>query len=71
MKMGSFSSGTRKPDKGLIRAARRSAEDMRAERAAMVKRRAPLAVIEALDRRIKDAERIAKEESSWMESSDT
>lgn len=71
MKMDSFSSGVRRPDKSLIRAARRSVEDMRAERAEMVKRRAPLAVIEALDRRIKDAERIVKEESTWMKSSDT
>lgn len=71
MKMDSFSNGTRKPDKSLIRAARRSVADMKMERAAMVKRRAPMAVIDALDRRIQEAERILKEETPCMKSSDT
>ena len=47
-------------DKALIRAARRSIEDMRAERAAMVKRHAPAAVIMALDKRIAACEQILK-----------
>lgn len=71
MKMDSFSNGTRKPDNSLIRAARRSIADMRMERAAMVKRQAPMAALEALDRRIQEAERILKEETPCMKSSDT
>ena len=55
----------------MKKAARRSIADMEAERAAMVKRRAPMAVIEALDRRIQEAERILKEETPCMKSSDT
>ena len=71
MKMDSFSNVARRPDTSLIRAVRRSVEDMRAERAAMIKRQAPLAAIEALDRRIQEAERILKEETPCMKSSDT
>ncbi|MBQ9211132.1 MAG: hypothetical protein IJ153_05465 [Clostridia bacterium] len=48
-------------DKAMIRAAQRSIEDMKAERAAMVKRRAPAAVIMALDKRIEKCEQIIKE----------
>ena len=68
MRMDSFSNGT--PDKVMIRAARRSVEDMRRERVALVKRRAPLAVIQALDRRIEAAEKILRE-GKQCQSSDT
>lgn len=71
MKMDSFSNVARRPDTALIRAARRSVEDMKTERAAMIKRQAPLAAIEALERRIQEAERILKEETPCMKSSDT
>lgn len=65
-------SGAEKPENDpMKRAARRSIADMEAERAAMVKRRAPMAVIEALDRRIQEAEIILKEETPCMGSSDT
>ena len=69
MRMVSFSNGT--PDKATVRAARRSVEDMRQERLALVKRRAPLAVIQALDRRIEAAEKIVREGNQWNKSSDT
>lgn len=69
MKMGTYSNGT--PDKSLIRAARRSVEDMKAERAAMIKRHAPLAVIQALERRIEAAEKIIVEGKQCTNSSDT
>lgn len=71
MKMDSFSNVARRPDTSLIRAVRRSVEDMMAERASMIKRQAPLAAIEALERRIQEAERILKEETPCMKSSDT
>ena len=69
MKMDSFANGT--PVKVLIRAACRSVEDMRQERVALVKRRAPLAVIQALDRRIEAAEKILREGNQCLKSSDT
>lgn len=71
MKTDSFSNVARRSDTALIRAARRSVEDMKIERAAMIKRRAPLAAIEALERRIQEAERILKGETPCMKSSDT
>ena len=70
MKMGMYSNGT-PPDKSLVRAARRSVEDMKAERAAMIKRRAPLAVIQAIDRRIEAAEKMMREGNQCTKSSDT
>lgn len=70
MKMGMCSNGIL-PDRTMIRAARRSVEDMKAERAAMIKRRAPLAVIQAIDRRIEAAEKIIREGNQCTKSSDT
>ena len=58
--MASFSKGTQ-ADRPLVRAARRSAQDMREERVKMIRRHAPLAVIQALDLRIAEAERIMRE----------
>lgn len=60
MKTAMCSNG-KKADNRMVRAVRRSVKDMRAEREAMIRRRAPLAAILALEKRIEDAEKIIRE----------
>lgn len=55
-----ISSAEKREEHELLRAARRSVEDMRQERARMIARHAPVAVIEALDCRIENALRLMR-----------